>query len=74
MPFPASLCMMKPSPPKNPAPIFFWKAIESSTPVVEARNAFFWAMSSLPEPISTGLIAPVKLEAKAMVPGPPSHL
>jgi len=33
--------MIKPSPPKKPAPILFWKNTDSSTPEVEARNADF---------------------------------
>ena len=41
VPWPLSLCMMKPSPPKMPEPSFFWKCMDSSTPSSEARNALF---------------------------------
>ena len=71
MPRPESFCMIKPSPPKKPAPNFFWKNTDSSTPCSEARKADFWAMTGLSGVISTGRMAPGKLEAKAIIPGPP---
>ena len=40
--------MMKPSPPKRPTPIFFWKAIPIEIPFAAHRNASFWQMSSPP--------------------------
>ena len=72
MPFPLKRCMMNPSPPKKPLPIFSWKNIESSTPTVEARNADFWATISFPGLIWKGLMEPGKLDEKAIIPGPPS--
>ena len=72
MPWPESFCMMKPSPPKKPAPTFFWKWMERSTPGVAARNALFCAITGIFGVISTARIAPGKLEAKAIMPGPPS--
>ena len=39
-------CMMKPSPPKRPAPSFLLKWIDSSTPASDARKAFFCSIMS----------------------------
>ena len=41
VPFPVNLFMMKPSPPKNPAPNFFWKCALNSTPSSDAKYALF---------------------------------
>ena len=43
---------MKPSPPKNPAPSFFWKWTERLTELSQARKPLFWRTSSRPGPIS----------------------
>ena len=71
MPLPESFCMMKPSPPKKPAPAFFWKKIESSTPISEARKPLFWTTTGRSGRTSTARMAPGKLEPKAIMPGPP---
>ena len=42
IPSPSSLCKMKPSPPKRPAPIFFVKATSMLIPFAAHRKASFW--------------------------------
>ena len=64
--------MMNPSPPKNPAPSFFWKNTESSTPSSAARNPDFWTITSFPGATSHGRICPGKLDANAIIPFPRS--
>ena len=50
---------MNPSPPKNPAPSFFWKAMSSVTPFAAQRKASFCAMISPPIVARlTGMIFP----------------
>ena len=70
-PRPESRCMMKPSPPKKPALSLFWKKTESSTPPVEPRKPLFCTTRSFPGVISMGRMEPGKLEARAIIPGPP---
>ena len=41
-------CMMKPSPPNRPTPIFLWKAMPIETPLAAQRNESFWQISSPP--------------------------
>ena len=48
-PSPSSFCMMKPSPPNRPTPIFLWNAIPTETPRAAHRNESFWQMSWPPE-------------------------
>ena len=70
MPRPDSFCMIKPSPPKKPAPIFFWKNTDSCTPGSAARKADFWQITGRSGAISTARMEPGKLEAKAIMPCP----
>ena len=70
VPLPDSLCMMKPSPPKTAVPSFFWKKTSIWTPVVQARNAFFWMITGFSGVTSTARMSPGKQEAKAMMPLP----
>ena len=70
MPRPESFCMMKPSPPKKPAPALWWKKVLSSTPAVPARKADFWQMTGRSGVISTARTEPGKLLAKAIMPLP----
>ena len=62
---------MKPSPPKKPAPSFFWKKIDRSTPDVEQRKADFWQIRLSPGPSSLAMMLPAKEEAKPISAGPP---
>ena len=62
---------LNPSPPKNPAPNFFWKKIERSTPSSEARNPDFCTINSCPGAIWRATICPGKLDANAIIPLPP---
>ena len=71
VPRPESFCMMKPSPPKKPPMAFFWKKTDSSTPASEARKADFCTTMGLLGDISTARMEPGKVEAKAIMPGPP---
>ena len=70
MPVPDRRCMIKPSPPKKPAPSFLLKWIDSSTPSVEARNALFWSTNSRPGAISRGTMRPGKQEPNVIMPSP----
>jgi len=40
--------MMKPSPPKSPTPMRFWKAMPIETPRAAQRNESFWQTISPP--------------------------
>ena len=62
---------MKPSPPKKPDASFFWKAVDSSTPLSAARNAPFWAMTALPGPMSRETMLPGTGPATATNPAAP---
>ena len=44
-PSPSSFCMMKPSPPNRPTPIFLWNAMPTDTPRAAQRNESFWQIS-----------------------------
>ncbi len=44
-PSPSSFCMMNPSPPNRPTPIFFWNAIPTDTPRAAQTNESFWQIS-----------------------------
>src|SRR5688500_14381409 len=48
MPSPVSRCMMNPSPPNSPTPIFFWNAMPICTPRAAQRNESFWQIISPP--------------------------
>ena len=63
--------MMKPSPPKKPEPSFFWKVTDRVTDSSAARNPLFWTMISRPGAMVKARMLPGKLEAKAIMPGPP---
>ena len=70
VPRPDSFCMMKPSPPKKPAPSFFWKKTDRSTSRWAARKAVFCTTMGRSGVISTARMLPGKLEAKAIMPEP----
>ena len=70
MPEPDRRCMMKPSPPKKPAPSFLLKWMDSSTLDSQAKKEFFWRIISRPGAMVRGTILPGKLEPKAIMPGP----
>ena len=63
--------MIKPSPPKKPPMAFFWKKTDSSTPASEARKADFCTAMGWLGSICTARMEPGKVEAKAIMPGPP---
>ena len=71
-PCPEIFCMINPSPPNRPEPNFFWKKIDNSTLSCAARKPAFCTTISFPGAISQGLICPGKLDANAIIPGPPS--
>ena len=67
VPWPERRCMMKPSPPKKPAPSFLLKWMSSATPDSAARKDRFWRMNSCPGPMVRGRILPGKLEPKVIM-------
>ena len=50
---------------------FFWKKTDSSTPASEARKADFCTAMGWLGSICTARMEPGKVEAKAIMPGPP---
>ena len=54
-----------------PAPIFFWKNTDSCTVSSLAKKPLFWTISSRPGAMSKARMLPGKLDAKAIMPGPP---
>ena len=70
MPEPDRRCMIKPSPPKKPLPIFLLKWTDRFTPVSAARKAAFCRMTSRPGWMVRGRMRPGKLEPKVIIPAP----
>ena len=50
---------------------FFWKNTDSSTPASEARKPDFCTTMGCCGSMSTARMEPGKLDAKAIIPGPP---
>ena len=66
---PPIFCNRNPSPPKMPAPSFFWNPTVSSIPSVAHRKPLRWIISSPPGCTWTGMICPGILVANATCPG-----
>ena len=70
VPGPVNFCMMKPSPPKRPAPSLRLKVTSKVTDSSATIKASFCAMIDSPAPSSIGMMFPGASGAKATMPPP----